>query len=61
VKVEEFLIAEAIQAGVVKVKRKKIQRNPNRWAKHLAPWYGDNCRIARQNYKRTKRTFGKKD
>ena len=43
-RIETFLIEEAIQAGVVKMHKHKIQRNPNRWAKHLAPWFDDSCR-----------------
>jgi hypothetical protein len=37
--VEEFLIAEAKDAGVLKSINTKIQKNPNRWAKHMAPWF----------------------
>jgi Asp-tRNA(Asn)/Glu-tRNA(Gln) amidotransferase C subunit len=46
-KIETFLINEAMLAGVVRKHEHKIQRNPNRWAKHLAPWFEDTCRTAR--------------
>ena len=33
------MIREAQQAGVIKTIRDKFQKNPNRWTKHLAPWF----------------------
>ena len=50
-KIEEFLIKEAQKAGVIKTFVNKIQKNPNRWAKHLAPWFGDSCKEAKRNYR----------
>jgi hypothetical protein len=39
-KIEEFLLAEATKTGVVEVKTsRKAFANPNKWEKHLAPWY----------------------
>jgi hypothetical protein len=39
-KIEEFLLAEATKAGVIEVKTsRKTFANPNKWEKHLAPWY----------------------
>jgi hypothetical protein len=38
-KIEEFLIEQALAAGVARRKITRIAANPNRWAKHLAPWY----------------------
>jgi hypothetical protein len=46
-KIEEFLIREALEAGVVKTFVSKIQKNPNRWAKQLAPWFDTSCKEAR--------------
>jgi hypothetical protein len=46
-KIEDFLIREAQEAGVVKTSVSKIQKNPNRWAKHLAPWFDTSCKEAR--------------
>ena len=46
-KIEEYLIQEAKKAGVIKVIPIKMQKNPNRWAKHLAPWFGEQCKAAR--------------
>jgi hypothetical protein len=45
---------------VVKSKTiKKNNINPNRWAKHLAPWFEESCREAKKEYKKTKRRHGK--
>ncbi len=40
-KIEQFLIEQALAARVARQKIKRIAANPNRWAKHLAPWYND--------------------
>ena len=58
--VEEFLLAEAITAGVVKAIEIRPRKNPNRWAKHLAPWYNEICREAKREYRTVKRAHGKK-
>jgi hypothetical protein len=42
--VEEFILHEAVNAGVVKEIKITIPRNPNKWGKTLAPWYNDTCR-----------------
>ncbi len=59
-RVEEFLLEEAIEAGVVKATETRTAKNPNRWAKHLAPWYTETCRQAKREYRSAKRTYGKK-
>jgi hypothetical protein len=59
-KIEEYLIAEAVKAGVVRTIQIKLQKNPNRWAKHLAPWYGETCREAKIKYRQLKRVHGRK-
>ena len=46
--VKAFLVKEAEKAGVIKVYKDKLQRNPNRWAKHMAPWFEETCRVTRQ-------------
>lgn len=46
------MIKEAVQAGVVKEIVNKKATNPNKWAKHMAPWYDMECRNARNNYRR---------
>jgi hypothetical protein len=50
-KVEAFLLAEATASGVLKVSTKRTSKNPNRWAKHLAPWFNDKCKVARAQYR----------
>jgi hypothetical protein len=59
-KIEEFLIAEAKSIGVIKTTSDRIQKNPNRWSKHLAPWYNDTCKEAKREYKKVKRRKGRK-
>jgi hypothetical protein len=59
-RVEEFLVEEAIEAGVVMASETRSAKNPNRWAKHLAPWYTDTCRQAKREYRLAKREHGKK-
>jgi hypothetical protein len=58
--VEAFLIKEAITAGVVQAMEKRQSRNPNQWAKHLAPWFSEICREAKREYRSQKRIYGKK-
>jgi len=48
--VEAFLLAEAISAGVLTATVKRTSLNPNRWEKHLAPWFTSTCRAARASY-----------
>ena len=60
IKIEEFLLQEAKKAGVVRTFVTKIQKNPNRWAKHLAPWFEESCKEAKQQYRQLKRNKGKK-
>jgi hypothetical protein len=42
--VEKFLLSEAVKAGAVKQINMKKSRNPNKWIKHMAPWFRDKCR-----------------
>ncbi len=56
--IEEFLIDQAIEIGVARRKTTRIAANPNRWAKHLAPWYNDQCREAKRAYKQGKTRKG---
>ena len=49
-----------MKAGVVKAIQIKQYKNPNRWAKHLAPWFNMICKDARRTYKELKRQYGKK-
>ena len=57
---EEFFIDHALQAGVIKAKKRKLQSNPNRWAKHLAPWFNEACKEAKYYYRQQKSIYGKK-
>ena len=51
---EQFLIDQALKIGVARRQTKHVAANPNRWAKHLAPWYNDICREAKRSYRRCK-------
>ena len=50
--VEAFLLAEATSAGVLTATVKRTSLNPNRWEKHLAPWFTSTCRAARASYRK---------
>jgi hypothetical protein len=45
--VEQFLLDEAVTAGVVKKIVIKLASNPNKWYKKLAPWFTQSCRNQR--------------
>ena len=38
-KIENFLLVEAEKAGVLSTHHINTSRNPNKWDKHLAPWF----------------------
>ena len=59
-RLEEFLLEDTITAGVVKAIEIRPLKNPNRWAKHLAPWFNEVCREAKRDYRLTKRLYGRK-
>lgn len=41
---ETYLLESGEKAGVVSVRRVRPPLNPNRWGKHLAPWFDSACR-----------------
>ena len=45
---EEYIIKEAMNAGVVRVVKQAHPRNPNKWGKKLAPWFDEKCREAKR-------------
>jgi hypothetical protein len=51
-KIEAFLLKEATIAGVLEVRSKRVAKNPNKWAKHLAPWFNERCKTARTRYRK---------
>jgi hypothetical protein len=59
--VENFLLQEAVAAGVVKKIQITAPRNPNKWGKTLAPWFNDACRNAKRAMAMTIREYGKGD
>jgi hypothetical protein len=57
--IETFLLAEAQRAGVVTATSQRTHKNPNKWAKQLAPWFNENCRNARAAFRAASRIHGK--
>jgi hypothetical protein len=53
--VENFILREAVNAGVVKEIVITSPKNPNKWGKTLAPWFTEECREAKRNMARAKR------
>jgi hypothetical protein len=53
--VENFILQEAVKAGVVKEITLKPPTNPNKWGKTLAPWFTEGCREAKHTMARAKR------
>ncbi len=47
-KIEAFLIDEAVKAEVMTKKCITASKNPNKWEKHMAPWYNEECREAKR-------------
>ena len=59
-RVEEFLIAQATIAGVVDTPTiRNDVTNPNKWDKHLAPWFTAKCAETRKNFRDAKRKYGR--
>jgi hypothetical protein len=58
-KIEEFLMKEATLAGVLKAYTRRTSRNPNKWAKHMAPWFNNCCKAARARYRAAAHQNGK--
>ena len=53
--VEEFLLDQATVAGVLDVSSSKRQyTNPNKWDKHLAPWFSEQCQVTRRSFRKAK-------
>jgi hypothetical protein len=60
-KVEKFLLAEATAAGVLTVTApRRPFANPNKWDKHLAPWFTEKCLESKRAYRKAKKRYGKK-
>lgn len=53
------MLEEAAKAGVLRITTKNKAKNPNKWEKHLAPWFDDNCKHARDRYRRAVKRNGK--
>ncbi len=58
---EQYLLQEGQAAGVVSAHTPRAPINPNRWGKHLAPWFNAACHVAKRQYKETCKSRGKGD
>jgi hypothetical protein len=59
-RVEKFLLSEAVTAGVLdELPTHKEVTNPNKWDKHLAPWFNAQCAGTRRQLRSAQRLFGK--
>jgi hypothetical protein len=57
-KIEDFLIAEAVVAGVMTKTIITESKNPNKWEKHMAPWYNEECKEAKKRCKKCRQIYG---
>jgi hypothetical protein len=53
------MIEEAQKAGVIKISTLRKYKNPNRWEKQLAPWFSEECKERRSEYKDAKKRYGR--
>ncbi len=58
---KNFILQEAVGAGVVKEIKVTIPRNPNKWRKTLAPWFNEQCREAKRAMGNARKIHGKND
>ncbi len=57
---EQFLLDQATKAGVLEVSAGHREfTNPNKWDKHLAPWFSAKCSLSRREYRRARKKYGK--
>ena len=56
---EDFILQEAVLAGVVKEIKISTPRNPNKWGKTLAPWFTEDCRAAKREMQKARKIYGK--
>jgi hypothetical protein len=60
-RVEEYLLKQATEAGVLEVSSaRRAFNNPNKWDKHLAPWFNTKCTEARRKLKSERHRYGKR-
>ena len=56
---EKFFLREGEIAGVIQGVSARVPTNPNRVGKHLAPWFGEECREAKKGFRNTCREQGR--
>ena len=47
-KMEKYFLEAGERAGVIRESKMQPPLNPNRWGKHLAPWFDGACREAKK-------------
>ena len=55
---DSFLLKEAQTAGVVKLVKPYQPHNPNQLCKQLAPWFTEDCRLARKAFREARSVSG---
>ena len=56
---EKYFLEAGERAGVIRECSMKPPLNPNRWGKHLAPWFDGDCREAKKQYRGVCREWGR--
>ncbi len=56
---EAYILEAGLAAGVVSEVRVRPPLNPNRWGKHLAPWFDGECKEAKKAFKHACWEFGR--
>ena len=60
-RVEAYLLAQATVAEVLDISSTRCTSlNPNKWDKHLAPWFNPKCAEARRQFKGASCRYGKR-
>jgi hypothetical protein len=60
-RIEEYLLEQATKAGVLDVSSTRRNfMNPNKWDKHLAPWFNPKCTESRRKFKKNSHRYGKR-
>jgi hypothetical protein len=60
-RIEKYLLTQATIAGVVdELSTRRAATNPNKWDKHLAPWFTPKCAATRRELRYAQRKYGKR-
>jgi hypothetical protein len=53
------MLEEAVRAGVVREITITEPKNPNKWGKTLAPWFNEDCRVAKRAMAHARKVYGR--